>query len=149
MAPRSLRRAAPILLACALALPGAAGCGSSKEHRSAMKTSPEPIPTARLGPPVNPQRETVDLARGTTGWVGGLRLGVGQAAHDAATLVVLAGYEVPAEGNWRVSGRAGHTQRLANGYTVRIDKVVNAASTGPGRSGPGGGSVTVTVTPPK
>ncbi|MFD0855771.1 hypothetical protein ACFQ07_26250, partial [Actinomadura adrarensis] len=99
----------------------------------------EPVPTARMSPSGEPRRETQTLVRGTTGWVGGLRLGVGRIAEDAATLVILEGRNVPSQGNWRVSGEAGHSEELANGYTVTIERVTASAD----------GSVTVTVTPPE
>ncbi|WP_285494136.1 hypothetical protein [Actinomadura sp. NBRC 104425] len=113
------------------------------------KSSPQSIPAARLSPPANPQKETNTLARGTTSWVGGLRLGVASAQSDSGTVVVLDGYGVPRENNWRVTGKAGHSEKLANGYTISIDKVVNAKKLEKGMIGSGGGSVTVTVTPPK
>jgi hypothetical protein len=80
--------------------------------------------------------------------VGGLRLAVGAAARGVGTVVVLEGRGVPSEGNWTVRGAAGHSERLENGYTITIDEVVDAKPTRQGEAGPGGGSVTVTVTPP-
>ncbi|GAA4065016.1 MULTISPECIES: hypothetical protein [Actinomadura] len=148
MFQRGYRRAVPILLTGALTL-AAAGCGSSEEADPMTKSSPQSVPTARLSPPANPQKETNTVARGTTSWVGGLRLGVAGAHGGSGTVVVLAGYGVPPEGNWRVTGKAGHSEKLANGYTISIDQVVNAKKLEKGMTGSGGGSVTVTVTPPK
>jgi hypothetical protein len=48
-----------------------------------------------------------------------------------------------------VSGKAEHSQKLENGYTLTIDQVVDAKSVKKGEIGSGGGSVTVTVTPLK
>jgi hypothetical protein len=142
-----VRRVAPILLTGALVLPVAGGCGGADmDGGSSGAQSREPIPTARLSPPDDPRRETLTLARGTTGWVGGLRLGIGRAADDVGTVVILEGRDVPSQDNWRVSGRAGTSRRFANGYTVTIEEVVNARSSQ--ETGSGGGSVTVTVTPP-
>jgi hypothetical protein len=142
------RRAAPVLVAAVLLLASAA-CGESKEAGPVGKSSREPVPTARISPPANPQKQTKTLLRGTTGWVGGLRLGIGKASDGTATVFVLEGYGVPAEGDWKVSGKARHSQKLDNGYTVTIDQVVNAKSVKKGETGSGGGSVTVTVTPLK
>jgi hypothetical protein len=165
------RRVAPILLTCALVLPVAGGCGGAgmEAGGSADSLAREPVPTARMSPPGEPRRETQTLVKGTTGWVGGLRLGVGRVAEDVATLIILEGQNVPSQGNWRVSGEAGHSEKLANGYTVTIEKVMassedggqetsnpgptsgTGSDAGPGSrptQGPVDGSVTVTVTPP-
>lgn len=148
MFERAHRRAVPILLTGVLTF-AAVGCGSSEETTPMTKSSPQSIPAARLSPPANPQKETNTVARGTTGWVGGLRLGVASTQNDSGTVVVLDGDGVPHENNWRVTGKAGHSERLANGYTITIDKVVNAEKLEKGMVGSGGGSVTITVTPPK
>jgi hypothetical protein len=141
-------RAVPVLLAGALVLAAAGGCGASEETEPVTKKSQQPIPTARLGPPADPRKETRNLERGTTGWVGGLRLGIARASDGVGTVVVLQGRDVPADGNWQVTGKAGHGRRLQNDYTVTIDRVVDAKPMAEGRVGSGGGSVTVTVTPP-
>jgi hypothetical protein len=137
-----------MLLAGALLLASGA-CGKPEEAEPVGKSSREPVPTARITPPANPQKQTKTLLRGTTGWVGGLRLGIGKASGGTATVFVLDGYGVPADSEWKVSGKAEHSQKLENGYTLTIDQVVDAKSAKKGEVGSGGGSVTVTVTPLK
>lgn len=145
----SLRLAGRIVVG-ALVLSVVAGCGSSddgKEGGSAVDDTRRPLRTAQPAPTGKPEKQTVNVERGTTGYVGGLRIGVMAAGEGEGTVAVLAGPGVPEEGAWTVSGRAGLTKRLANGYLVSIDEVFDAGG-GSGQTGSDGGSVTVTVTPP-
>lgn len=149
-----IRRVGRFLLAGVLAVSTAAAvgaCGSQGEAEPTVKRTPRALRTAQLTPAGKPQEQTVNLERGTTGYVGGLRLGVMRAFRDTAVIAVLDGPDVPDEGGdkWRVTGKAGDKKKLANGYTVAIDKVVNARDVTEGEIGSGGGSVTVTVTPPR
>jgi len=141
-------RLAPMLLVGVFVLVGAGGCGGMDQSGVPGRESPQGVPTARVSPFAT-GRETRSIQVGTTGWVAGLRLGVGGAKGGVGTVVVLQGEGVPPEGAlWTVRGQAGHSQRLGNGYTLAIDAVEDARSTGQEGAGSGGGSVTVTVTPP-
>jgi hypothetical protein len=151
----SIRRVGRVLLVGALAVSTAAAataCGGSSagEAGPAVKRTSKGPRTAQPSPPGQPRKQTLNVERGTTTFVGGLKLGVMRAHKDTGVVAVIAGPDVPAEGGekWRVIGKAGSTKRLANGFTVSIDKVVNAKDDTSGTIGSGGGSVTVTVTPP-
>ncbi|MBC6457774.1 hypothetical protein [Actinomadura sp. HBU206391] len=143
-------RVAGMIFVGALVLSAAAGCGSTddgKEGRPAVDGTRRPLRTAQPDPTGRPGKQTVNVERGTTAHVGGLRIGVMAAGGGEGAVAVLAGPGVPAEADWTVSGRAGLAKRLANGYLVTIDEVFDAEA-GPGRTGSDGGSVTLTVTPP-
>ncbi|GLZ08888.1 hypothetical protein Acsp03_63540 [Actinomadura sp. NBRC 104412] len=141
-------RLAPILLVGVFVLVGAGGCGGMEQSGAPERESTHSVPTARVSPSAT-GRETRSIQVGTTGWVAGLRLGIGGVSRGVGTVVVLQGEGVPPEGAvWTVRGKAGHSQRLENGYTLAIDAVEDTQSTGQDGTGSGGGSVTVTVTPP-
>ncbi|MBC6459529.1 hypothetical protein [Actinomadura sp. HBU206391] len=145
-----LRFTRVIVVVSALVLPMATACGDSDEGReggSAVESARRPLRTAQPVPTGRPQKQTVNIERGTTGYVGGLRLGVMAAANGRGIVAVLAGPEVPEKADWTVSGRAGFSKRLANGYRVTLDKVFDAEGESD-QVGSDGASVTVTVTPP-
>ncbi|MFF5263099.1 hypothetical protein ACFY4C_29575 [Actinomadura viridis] len=112
-----------------------------------------PEPTSSPSASGRPGKQTVDLDQGTTGVVGGLRVGIGRAWGGVGNVVVLSGPGVPDPdapgGGWRVQGKAGYVKKLPNGYTVSIDKVEEGEGDGAAAPGAGAGSVTVTVTPPE
>lgn len=140
-----------ILLCCVLALPMTAACGGSNQGEvgTSVRRTQGPLRTVQPAPSGATGKQTASIERGTTGDVGGLRLGVTRAGRDKGIVAVLSGPEVPEERgeDWTVSGKAGTTKKLDNGYTVSIDKIVNAKGDS-AETGSAGGSVTVTVTPP-
>lgn len=143
----SMNRLVTAVVAAAL-LAAATACGSSDDGGKAgpaVSDSLPPLPSAHSTPVGKPTRQTTSVERGTTNYVGGLRLGVMGVRNGTGIVKVLEGPKVPADG-WVVRGGPGLTKKLGNGWTVTIDEVVEGKPSD--KTGSGGASVTVTVVPP-
>lgn len=141
---------AAILCAVLFALStGCGGGGDESDGPPAMETVDPDRPTYDPSPEPDPEGETAIIGRTQQSTVNGLRIGVISTSGGEAAVSVGAGPGIDEDSPEEVTGEAGDSVTLDNGYTITFDEVENSDPDAGGSEGEAGGtgSVKLIVTP--